>query len=311
MIHEYNIVFFGTPEFAAAHLRALIESNEKIAGVVSRPDKSRGRGRKLSDSPVKRLAVDNRIEILQTEKLIGPEIVSWLKEKNPWLFVTAAYGLIVPPEILSIPAAGAWNVHASLLPRWRGASPMNRAIQSGEKKTGITLMMMDEGLDTGDILLQRETDIDPDETAGELQSRLQKIGCELLIEGIRKAKSGKIERKAQSSEGVAYAGLINKPELEIDWSRTAIEVHNHVRAFSPLPGAKSGKLKILRTRLKDGLTDNLPGTIKEIDREGIVVNTGRGLVLVVQLQPSGKNVMGAADYANGRRLTRGDKIYES
>ena len=186
---------------------------------------------------------------------------------------------------------------------------MARAIQHGDTKTGVTIMQMDEGLDTGDILLQSETDIGPDETAGELEDRLEKMGCNLLIEALKLARSGKIEPKPQPEEGVTLAPPIAKGEADIDWNRPASYLHNHIRAMSPRPGARTGDLKIFRSRIREGASSGSPGTIKEIDSSGIVMNTGKGLISIVELQPPGKRRMSAADFARGRKPAPGDTIH--
>jgi len=302
MVSRNNIVFLGTPQFAAAHLNALIESGENVAGVVSRPDKPKGRGRKTSPTPVKEVALDNDIEIIQPYDPKSIETFEWIKNKDPWLLITVAYGRIVPANILDLPSRGAWNVHASLLPRWRGASPINRAIQYGDAETGVTLMVMDAGLDTGDILLQASTRIGENRTAGELEDDLKKIGCRLLLTCIERARDGDLEPRRQPGEGVTSAPPIEKAEMLIDWGRTAAELHNHIRAFSPKPAVRSGEIKLLGTRLVEGNVAGPPGSVKNMDRDGIIINTGEGLLKVIELQPPGKKPMGAADYARGKRL---------
>jgi len=263
----------------------------------------------MAPTPVKEIALSRGIDFIESQNPKEPATVGWVKEKAPWLIVTAAYGRIIPPEILDIPTGGAWNVHASILPRWRGAAPIARAIQHGASKTGITIMLMDEGLDTGDILLGAETEIGEDETAGELEERLEKMGCKLLIEAIEIARDGKLEPRPQSTEGVTYAPPIDKKDADIDWSKPAHAVHNHIRAMSPRPGARTGNLKIFRSHVFEGAADGPPGTVKEVDSSGVVVNAGEGLLLVVELQPAGKRQMKAADYARGRKLAPGQTIY--
>ena len=303
MLHNDNILFLGTPQIAAAHLRTLIDANEKVVGVISRPDKPRGRGRKLTPTPVKQIAVDNELEVIQPEDPRDEEVINWVKQMDPWLIVVVAYGRILPPGMLGIPPAGSWNVHASLLPRWRGAAPVARSIQHGDIKTGITLMMMDAGLDTGDIILQSETEIGSDETCGELEARLETMGCKLLIEGIKMAREDRLEVRSQPEQGATYAAPIKKQEAQIDWKRTARELHNHIRAMSPRPGARTGQLKIFKSSLPLGAeSTGAPGAVAKIESSGVMVNTGEGLIELVELQPPGKRRMQAADYARGRRL---------
>ncbi len=301
-------MFLGTPPFAAAHLGALLDAGENVAGVITRQDKPKGRGRKISPTPVKTLALEHGLEMIQPSELDSGEVDDWLKSINPWLLVVVAYGKILPERIMNFASMGAWNVHASLLPRWRGAAPIERAIQHGDSNSGVTLMQMDVGMDTGDILIQRETQIGPDETAGELTERLMEMGCRLLTEGVEKARTGELEARPQEDERVTYAPPVKKKEAVMDWSRPAEELHNMVRAFNPRPGAKSGELTIWETRLRPGVARNKPGVIEKVTSDGVLVNTGEGMLHVVRVQPPGKKPMSAADYARGKRLQPGSPI---
>ena len=308
MAQSDNIIFLGTPRFAATHLRALLDAGEHVKGVITKPDKPRGRGRVIEPTPVKQAALEKGIEVIEPKNPNDRETVEWIKAKNPWLLITVAFGRILSSELLGLASAGAWNVHASLLPRWRGAAPVARAIENGDTKTGITLMMMDTGLDTGDMLLTAETEIGPEETAGELEARLEKMGCRILLEGLKLAREGKLIRKAQPDEGVTMAPPMSKEEANIDWNRPAIRIHNKIRALNPHPGARTGELKILRSRLHDGISEGSPGAIKEMTSDGIVVFTGEGPLCLVEVQPPGKRKMSASDYARGKRLAPGDLL---
>jgi len=308
MAQSDNIIFLGTPQFAATHLRALLDAGEHVIGVVTKPDKPRGRGRVIEPTPVKQIALERGIGVIEPKNPNDRETVEWVKAKNPWVLITVAFGHILSSELLGLAPAGAWNVHASLLPRWRGAAPVARAIENGETKTGITLMMMDTGLDTGDILLAAETEIGPEETAGELEARLEKMGCRILLEGLKLAREGKLTRKAQPDEGVTLAPPISKQEADIDWNRPAVRIHDKIRALNPHPGARTGELKILRSRFHDAGSKGSPGVIKEITPEGILVFTGEGLLCLVEVQPPGKRQMSASDYARGKRLAPGDLL---
>ena len=301
-------MFFGTPSFAAAHLEALIEAGENVAEVVTRPDKPKGRGRKITPPPVKALARTHGIDIIQPVELNSGEVEGRLKSIKPWLLVVVAYGKILPERILRLAPMGAWNVHASLLPRWRGAAPIERAIQHGDTRTGVTLMQMDAGMDTGGILMRRETDIGPDETAGELAERLKEMGCRLLLEGIEKARAAGLAIRPQQEGDATYAPPVTKDEAGMDWNRPAIELHNMVRAFNPRPGARSGDLIVWETRRGPGGAGDEPGTIEKVNSEGLVVSTGEGSLRVLKVQPPGKKPMSAADYARGKRLRPGSRI---
>lgn len=301
-------MFLGTPSFAAAHLSALLDAGENVAGVITRPDKPRGRGRKIAPPPVKTLAQSRGIEVIQPSDLHSGEVDEWLKSIKPWLMVVVAYGKILPERLIRLPSMGAWNVHASLLPRWRGAAPIERAVQHGDSRTGVTLMQIDAGMDTGEILIQRETEIGPDETAGELTGRLKEMGCRILLEGIEKARAGELAARPQDDGEATYAPPVRKEEAAIDWSRPAAELHNMVRAFNPRPGARTGELIVWEARPLAGAAKSEPGVIEEVSSEGILVSAGEGLLRILKVQPPGKKAMSAADYARGKRFKPGSRI---
>lgn len=311
MSKEPKIVFMGTPEFAAKHLEALLKSQKKVVGVVSQPDRPAGRGRKISPTPVKSVAIKNGIQCIQPEKLAdNTEILEWIKRANPDIIIVTAYGMILPTSVLNSAPMGAWNIHASLLPKYRGAAPIQRAIMNGEKKSGVTLMQMDAGLDSGDIILQEAVEIGDDETAGELTEKLTVLGIKLMLKGLDLLERGeKIPRIPQESTSVSYAPPLEKEDFEIKWEDSAINIHNKIRGLSPKPGARSAQLKILRSKIQTTEVVSAPaGTILGISKEGISTVTGRGIVLITEVQPPGSRPMSAADFAHGRHLKEGQSI---
>ncbi len=286
----------GTPEFAVSSLNMLVREGHDILAVVTQADKPKGRGKKVSCPPVKEYAEKSGLQVLQPEKVRNnEEFITFLKELSPDVMVVVAYGKILPREIIDIPAKGCINVHASLLPRYRGAAPVNWAIINGEPVTGITTMMIDEGLDTGDILLKRELEIPEDMTGGELGEKLAALGAEVLKETLEMIEAGTIKRIPQREEEVSYAPVITKETGLIDWNKTSRDVHNLVRGTNPWPGAytfyNGKRVKIWRTMLvgERDCPDDLkkPGTICMKKREGLVVACGEGFVQVTELQFDG------------------------
>lgn len=297
-----KIIFMGSPDFALPTLRALASHYDVIA-VVTQPDRAAGRGRSLKPPPVKWLAQELGIDVLQPERLRAPEAVEALRRLAPDLIVVAAYGQILRPEVLSLPPFGCINVHASLLPRWRGASPIQHAILAGDTQTGVTIMKMDEGLDTGPILAQRATPIAGDETAGVLSERLAQLGADLLLETLPDYLSGKIQPQPQPADGVTYAPLLKKEDGRLDLSRSAEELARQVRAFSPWPGAfiewQGGPLRILSARPSP---EKSPGAGIRLKVQGrAALGTGDGILILEEVQPAGRNRMSSQAFLAGAR----------
>lgn len=292
----------GSPEFALPSLRALA-ANYEVVGVVTQPDRAAGRGRSLKPPPVKLLAQELGLEVLQPERLRAPEAVEALRRLAPDLIVVAAYGQILRPEVLSLPPFGCLNVHASLLPRWRGASPIQHAILAGDDETGVTIMKMDEGLDTGPILAQRAIPIAAEETAGSLAERLAQLGADLLLEILPAYLSGKIQPQPQPAEGVTYAPLLKKEDGRLDLTRPAEELSRQVRAFSPWPGAfiewQGALLRILRARPS---LEESPGPGIRLKVQGrAALGTGQGILILEEVQPAGRNRMSSQAFLAGAR----------
>lgn len=296
-----RIVFMGSPDFALPTLRALSASYD-VVGVVTQPDRPAGRGKQLTPPPVKTLAEELGLPVMQPNRLREPEAISQLRAWVPDLIVVAAFGQILRQEVLELPPHGCINVHASLLPRWRGASPIQAAILAGDAETGVTIMRMDKGLDTGPILSQRAISIDPDETAETLSEKLSALGADLLIETLPAYLSGELKAKPQPKTGVTLALLLKKSDGELDLSLAAKELEQKVRAFNPWPGAyivwKAQPLKIHQAKIKNGISqvgrhtveDELPG-----------IGTGDGLLLLEEVQPSGRKSMSGAEFLRGAR----------
>jgi len=300
-----RIVFAGTPEFAVPCLRAAAGRNEVVA-VYTQPDRPAGRGRTLAPSPVKREALLRGIEVLQPENFRSSVSRDALAALKPDLLVVVAYGLILPQAVLDIPTHGCWNVHASLLPRWRGAAPIQRAIQAGDTQTGVCLMQMEKGLDTGPVLLKQAIDIGADETGGQLHDRLAELGAQVLADGLGLLRAGiRPVPQPQPAEGVTYAHKLDKSEARLDWSRPAIELARTVRAFNPWPMAEA-QLAGERVRVHGAVAvpaahDAAPGSVLAAGREGLDVACGEGALRIRVLQRDGGKAITAADYLNGRR----------
>lgn len=302
---KFRVLFMGTPDFAVPCLAALHKDTEVIA-VVTQPDKPRGRGQKLMPSPVKAFAVKNGLPVYQPARIKTADCVAQLKELQPDIIVVVAFGQILSQEILDIPAYGCINVHASLLPRYRGAAPMQWSIINGEKFTGVTTMFMDAGLDTGDMLLKREIAITPDMTLEELHDSLMAMGSAVLMDTLAAIDDGSIKRIKQPAES-NYAPMLTKETGHIDWSKPAQEIHNLVRGLNSWPGAYTSlagsKYKIWMTRTTGVSTNAVPGTIVTADKkQGLQVATGDELLEVIELQAPGKKKMRAVDYLNGHGI---------
>jgi methionyl-tRNA formyltransferase len=300
-----NILFAGTPAFSVPALDALVRSRHHVVGVYTQPDRPAGRGRQLGTSPVKDFALLHRIPVEQPLTLREPSAQARLREFHADVMVVVAYGLILPPEVLATPRFGCLNIHASLLPRWRGAAPIQRALLAGDEQTGVDIMQMEAGLDTGPVLVERAIAIGPRDTAGSLHDRLALLGAEALLEALEAMVAGAIEPRAQAASGATYARKILKPEATIDWSRPAIEIDRQVRAFNPVPIAettwKGTQLRILEAE-PVAIDPGRPGTVVAADAEGIVVATGAGGLKVRRLQLAGRNAMGVADFLHAHRI---------
>jgi len=303
-------VFMGTPEFALPTLQGLIDAGVDLVGIYTQPDRPKGRGKQVAVPPVKELALNHGIPVFQPPKLRAPEAAADLEDLAPDLIVVVAYGQILPKRVLDIPRYGCINVHASLLPKYRGAAPINKAIMEGETETGITTMLMDAGLDTGDMLVKRSLAIGPDETAGELHERLARLGRETMEETLRQLCAGELAPEKQDDNLTSYAPMLKKEDGRLDWSRPADELHNLVRGLDPWPGAyttlNGQLLKVARTRVAAG--SGAPGCVVAADQEGVCVACGDGLLVVGELQLPGRKRLAAADFLRGQPLPAGTRL---
>lgn len=296
-----RIVFMGTPDFAVPSLISLAEAGYEITAVFTRKDKPVGRKQILQAPPVKRAAQERDIPVFQPDSLRGPETERTIGEIKPDIIVVAAYGRILPKNILLIPQLGCVNVHASLLPKYRGAAPIQQAVLDGEAETGVTTMQMAEGVDTGDLLLCEKTEIGPDETAGELTGRLSQIGARLIVRTLDALKAGTVAPVPQDDAKSSYAPMLTKERSPVEWSRTAVQIHNQVRGLSPWPVActlfKGKKLKIYRSR-PSSLFGGIPGQI--LPGKALTAACGAGTSLeLLEVQPEGGKRMSGTDFLRG------------
>jgi methionyl-tRNA formyltransferase len=305
-------VFMGTPEFALHTLQGLVDAGLNLVGVYTQPDRPKGRGKQLAAPPVKELALRHGIPVYQPVKLRAPEAVAGLEALAPDLIVVVAYGQILPKSVLEIPRYGCINVHASLLPKYRGAAPINKAIMDGETVTGITTMLMDEGLDTGDMLVKRSLAIGPRETAGELHDRLALLGRETMEETLAQLCAGTLAPEKQDSALTSYAPMLKKEDGRLDWNRPAIELHNQVRGLDPWPGAytllNGELLKLASTRVAAGRGE--PGCILAAEADGVQVACGEGVLVIGALQLAGRKRLAAAEFMRGQPLPAGTRLGE-
>lgn len=306
-----RLLFAGTPGFARASLEALISAGSPPVAVLTQPDRRAGRGKKLAASPVKQCALNHDIDVLQPATLKDDEIVARLAALEPDLLVVAAYGLILPQRVLDIPTRGALNVHASLLPRWRGAAPIQAAILAGDAQTGISLMAMTAGLDSGPVYVREAVDIGADETAGNLHDRLASLGASMLVEHLDAILDGSLAAAEQDESRATYAPKITPGDARIDWTQPADEVIRCIRAFNPVPGAWTTfgdeRIKCWHARpAGDGGAG--PGSIVEAGRDGIVVTCGEGLVALTELQRPGRGRVSAQEFA--AQLPGGERHFE-
>ncbi|MBV2132443.1 methionyl-tRNA formyltransferase [Pseudomonas sp. MAP12] len=303
MSQPLRIVFAGTPEFAARHLQALLDAGQTPVAVYTQPDRPAGRGQKLMASPVKQLAVAHDIPVLQPATLRDPAAQAELAALAPDLLVVVAYGLILPQVVLDIPRLGCINSHASLLPRWRGAAPIQRAVQAGDAESGVTVMRMEAGLDTGPMLLKVTTPISADDTGGSLHDRLAELGAAAVVAAIPQLAAGTLHGEVQEDALATYAHKLNKDEARLDWSRPAVELERLVRAFNPWPICHTtlgeAALKVYAAEL--GEEQGAPGTILDASRDGLTVACGTGALRLTRLQLPGGKPLAFSDLYNSRR----------
>ena len=312
MTQPLNIIFAGTPEFSVAPLQALIDSGHKVIAVYTQPDRPAGRGRKLTASPVKNLALEHNIPVYQPETLRDEDAQKTVADLNADLMIVVAYGLILPKVVLDMPKHGCLNIHASLLPRWRGAAPIQRAIESGDAQTGVTIMQMDIGLDTGDMLVKKTTDIGADDNAQTLHDRLSTLGCEAMLETIKQVQAGQLKPEKQDESLVTYAEKMHKAEAEINWSQPAQTIVRKIQAFNPWPVAftqfQEQPLRILHAHIAQEPENKASaqsaakpaGLVMQVSKQGMLVNTGSEPIWITQVQPAGKKAMAAYDFAQSR-----------
>ena len=307
MTQPLRIVFAGTPEFAAEHLKALLNSPYQVVAVYTQPDRPAGRGQKLMPSPVKQLALQHEIAVYQPQTLRDPAAQAELAALKPDLLVVVAYGLILPQVVLDIPRLGCINSHASLLPRWRGAAPIQRAIQAGDGESGVTVMQMEAGLDTGPMLLKVSTPISADDTGGSLHDRLAELGPPAVLQAIAGLAGGSLRGEVQDDSLATYAHKLNKDEALLDWSRPAVELERLIRAFNPWPICHSSlngaPLKVLAAQLvtEQGEGRGAPGEILAASKDGLNVACADGALRLTRLQLPGGKALNFADLFNSRR----------
>lgn len=298
-----DLVFAGSSDFAVKSLHALIRAGHRVLLVLTQPDRPAGRKRRMSATPVKAFARSHDLPVAEPSSLRDQEILARLRALEPDLIVVVDYGMIIPPEVLQLPARGCINGHASLLPRWRGAAPIERAVLAGDRRTGITIMQMDEGLDTGPILLVRPTEIDEQESAGRLRERLADLCGQALVDALALLEAGKLAPRPQEEHGACYAKKIASPEARVDWHRPAVQIARQVRAFDPRPGAyteyRGKRMKIIEAAPLDEPAEDPPGTVFRATGHGIDVATAEGSLRLLTLQLPGGKPMSAAAFLNG------------
>ena len=313
---NFKIVFMGTPEFAVPSLKMLVDEGYDVVAVVTQPDRPKGRGNKLTPPPVKEYALTKGIMLLQPEKVKTVEFANSLKSLEPNLFITAAYGRILTKEVLSIPSYGCINVHGSLLPKYRGASPIQTAVINGDEITGITTMLTDVGMDTGDILLKNQMEISLDMTAGDLHDEMSILGASTLKMTLELMSRGELVRIPQEHENATHCPMLKKEDGLIHWNKTTLEIQNQVRGTNPWPGAftylNQTRYRIWKTRIINNQADILetneinPGTILKFDKNGFYVKTGDGVLEVIELQLDSSRKMNVQEFAAGHNLTVGE-----
>ena len=303
-----KIVFAGTPEFAAQALERLLQSGFNIVLVLTQPDRHAGRGMKPTASAVKRFALNHGLKLLQPQTLKDPALLDELSRLSADVMVVAAYGLILPKAVLSLPRLGCINIHASLLPRWRGAAPIQHALLAGDTETGISIMQMEEGLDTGPVFMQVRLRIAADDTAQTLHDKLAQLGGEAIVRTLRGLERGELQPQPQTQQGASYAGKLGKTEAQINWQMEAVQVERAVRAFNPNPGAyttlNGETLKIWKARL-EGRLSGKAGEIVSVDGRGIVIACGAGAVRIEELQRAGGQRLPVREFLSGFALKPG------
>jgi len=304
-----NIIFMGTPEFAIPSLTLLLASDNTLTGIVTQPDRPKGRGKKLTPPPVKKLAQQHGLSLVQPDTVKDEQFIHWLKTQHPDLIVVVAFGQILPPKILRIPSYGCINLHASLLPHYRGAAPINWPIINGDETTGVTTMFMNEWMDTGDIILQRETTIEPDDDALTVSHRLSTLGAKLLLETINHLKKGTLTSHPQDHSQGSYSPPLKKEDGSIDWTRNARDIHNQIRGTLPWPGTftrfENKLLKIFKAEIADAPLQQPPGTIAHVTPDGIKVATGKGYLVLTEIQLENRRKMTATEFVKGNALPAG------
>ncbi len=304
MSQSLRIVFAGTPDFAARHLAALLSSEHEVVAVYTQPDRPAGRGKKLTASPVKNIALENNIPVYQPENFKSDEAKQELAELNADIMVVVAYGLLLPQVVLDTPRLVCINVHGSILPRWRGAAPIQRSIWAGDKETGVTIMQMDIGLDTGDMLSIATLPIEATDTSASMYEKLAGLGPDALVECLADIASSKAVAEKQDDELANYAKKLSKEEARINWSDEAAHIERCVRAFNPWPmshfEAAENSIKVWQSRVAEQTSDKPAGTILQADKTGIYVATGQGVLVLEQLQVPGKKAMSVQDILNSR-----------
>lgn len=308
-----RILFFGTPDFAVPTLAALVAAGRVPLRVVTQPARPVGRGRKPQDPPVAAWAREHGLEVVQPERVKAPEFLEEVRSLAPDVAVVVAFGQIFPKALLDIPRLGCVNLHASLLPRWRGASPIQAAVAAGDRRTGVATMLMDVGLDTGPVLLEEETEIGPEETAEDLSRRLAEIGGRLVVHTLDLLDRGELTPRPQAEEGVTYAPRLTRESGRVDWSLAAREIHDRLRAYTPWPGLtaelRGAPVKIVAALVAGDAGDAAPGTLLGLREGHLAVACGGGTALgLTELQRPGKRAQRAADFVNGERLRAGESF---
>lgn len=306
-----KIVYMGTPDFAVGPLKALIEAGHEICAVVTQPDRQKGRGKEMTPSPVKECALEYGIPVLTPVKIKEPDAVKALKQYPADIFVVAAFGQILSEEILNIPKFGCVNIHASLLPKYRGAAPIQWSIIDGEKETGVTIMQMDKGLDTGDILFQKKVPITEEETGESLFDKLAEAGAALIVEALEKIEKGEVNPVKQDDNNSCYAKMLSKATGKIDWNKSAVEIERLVRGLHSWPSAfteyKGKQLKIWRAEVLPHI-EGKPGTIAKVTKDAVIVCTKEGALSLLEIQLEGKKRMSTKEFLLGRTFAEGEVL---